>query len=239
MHSERVKKILRITGVVLTWLLVVLTVFMMVFTIVSVNVFDNANRDIFGYKAFIVMSDSMAATDFKAGDLIFVKEVDASTLKEGDIISFQAQADDPKQDIVYGQTVTHKIRRVNEDGTFTTYGTTTGSDDLKPVGPSFVYGKYTGKLMGVGAFFHFLKTTPGYLLCILLPFLVLIAVQGVNVYRLFKKYKQEQMADLEEERRRLAEEREESQRLVAELRAMKEEMERERASGCSQEETEE
>ena len=58
------------------WLMVALAVFMMIFTIVSVSTFDRADRSLFGYKAFIVLSDSMSKTDFNAGDLVLVKEID-------------------------------------------------------------------------------------------------------------------------------------------------------------------
>ena len=68
------------------WLLVALAVFMMIFTVISVTTFNRNDRDLFGYKAYIVNSDSMAKTDFGAGDLIFVKETDPAELKEGDII---------------------------------------------------------------------------------------------------------------------------------------------------------
>ena len=81
------KKVLNIIKNIFVWLVVLLAVCMMIFTIVSVNSFDRTDRDIFGYKAFIVRSDSMSATDFSAGDLILVKEVDPATLKAGDIIS--------------------------------------------------------------------------------------------------------------------------------------------------------
>ena len=230
MSNANVFKTLKIIGRVVTWVLVAVTVFMMAFTIVSVNFFDNDDRSVLGYKAFIVTSGSMAATDFAEGDLILVKEVDVDALEVGDIITFQSQ--DPK---LAGQRVTHKIRSINYDDkgnkTFTTYGTTTDSNDPVEVSPAFVHGKYVGKIAGAGTFFGFLKTPPGYVLCILLPFLLLIGVQGVNVFRLFRKYKQEQTADLDEERRKLAAEREESQRLMAELRAMKEELEREREAG--------
>ena len=64
---------------------------MMVFTIVSVNTFDRNDRDLFGYRCYIVVSDSMSKTDFNAGDLILVKEVDPTTLQVGDIISYQSQ----------------------------------------------------------------------------------------------------------------------------------------------------
>ena len=75
---------------ILVWAVVVVAVCMMIFTIVSASTFDRTDRDIFGYKAFIVLSDSMAATDFDAGDLVLVKEVDPSTLQEGDIIAYQS-----------------------------------------------------------------------------------------------------------------------------------------------------
>ncbi len=91
--------------------MVLLAVFMMVFTIVSVNTFDRNDRDIFGYRCYIVLSDSMSATDFSAGDLVIVKKVDPTTLQEGDIISYQSQNMEN-----YGATVTHKIRAKTRDG---------------------------------------------------------------------------------------------------------------------------
>lgn len=68
------KKILNIVKNMLVFLVVALAVCMMIFTIVSVNTFDRIDRSIFGYKAFIVLSDSMSKTDFNAGDLVLVKE---------------------------------------------------------------------------------------------------------------------------------------------------------------------
>ena len=73
------------------WIVVAFAVFMMVFTVVSVSVFDRADRSLFGYKAFVVLSDSMSKTDFSAGDLVLVKDVDAATLKEGDVIAYISQ----------------------------------------------------------------------------------------------------------------------------------------------------
>ena len=84
------KKALKVISNVLVWCVVAVAVFMMVFTIVSVNTFNRNDRDLFGYKMYIVKTDSMAATDFKAGALILVHEVDPSTLKEGDTILLKA-----------------------------------------------------------------------------------------------------------------------------------------------------
>lgn len=228
------KKTLHILKNILVGLMVVLAVCMMIFTIISVNTFDRTDRDLFGFKAFIVLSDSMSKTDFNAGDLVLVKEVDPTTLKEGDIIAYQSTNTEN-----YGEVVTHKIRELTKTETgepgFITYGTTTDKNDENIVTYSFVLGKYQTKLPGVGKFFQFLKTTPGYIVCIFLPFLLLILVQGINSIRLFKQYKKEQLAELEEqrakekaemaeERQRLENERLESQKMMAELLKLREEL---------------
>ena len=66
----------------------------MIFTVISATTFNRNDRDLFGYKMYIVNSDSMAATDFKAGALIMVREVDPNTLQDGDIITFISQDTD-------------------------------------------------------------------------------------------------------------------------------------------------
>ena len=223
------KKALNIIKNIFTVLVVLLAVFMMIFTIVSVNTFDRTDRSLFGYRAFIVLSDSMSATDFEAGDLVLSKEVDPSTLQEGDIISYQSTNAEN-----YGEVVTHKIRRLTTDSEgnpgFITYGTTTDTDDENVVTYSYVLGKYTGRLPGVGKFFQFLKTTPGYIVCIFLPFLVLILIQGINSIRLFKRYKREQLEEMEAQREKeqaeLAAERKESQAMMEELLKLRQEMQR-------------
>lgn len=217
------QKVLVITKNILTWVVVVFAVLMMVFTIISVNTLDRNNRNIFGYKFFIVQSDSMAATDFKAGDIVISKNVDVEELGEGDIITFISQ--DPDH---YGETVTHKIRKVTTDKygcrAFVTYGTTTNTDDKELA--TVVIGKYVGRIPNLGQFFVFLKTTPGYILCILTPFLVLIIYQGINCVHLFRKYRKEQVAEMEEEKNKIKEERAENQRLMAELLELKAQLEK-------------
>lgn len=171
--------------------LAVLSVSILLFTLVSTLFLNRTDKEWFGYKAFIVLSDSMSATDFSAGDLVFVRHVDPGTLQPGDIIAFTS-----RNDSNYGDTVTHKIRALTTtaDGApgFTTYGTTTDTDDEAVVPYSDVIGRYAGHLPKVGLFFNFLKTTPGYLLCIFLPFALLILSQAVQTVRLFRAYRREQ-----------------------------------------------
>lgn len=177
-------KVLKIIRSIAVWLMVALAACMMIFTIVSVSTFDRSDRSLFGLKAFIVLSDSMSKTDFDAGDLVLVKEVDPSTLKEGDIIAYSSQNTSN-----YGETVTHKIRKLTTDASgepgFITYGTTTDTDDETVVTYPYVLGKYETNIPKVGRFFMFLKTTPGYIVCILIPFLLLILLQGIKCNRIY------------------------------------------------------
>ena len=216
-------KALKIIRSIFVWLMVALAVFMMIFTVVSVSTFDRADRNLFGYKAFIVLSDSMSKTDFSAGDLVLVKEVDPSTLKEGDIIAYTSQNTSN-----YGETVTHKIRKLttnaNGEPGFVTYGTTTDTDDETVVTYPYVLGKYSSHIPKVGRFFMFLKTTPGYIVCILIPFLLLILLEGIRCIRLFRKYKAEQQAELQAERDKIEADRAETQRMMQELLQMKAQM---------------
>ena len=224
------KKILNIALKVVTWLLVAFTVFMMIFTIVTVTTVDRNDRSIFGVKFYIVQTDSMSLSEnnkdmdvhFNAGDIVIIKNVeDNRALQAGDIIAFMST-----NSVSYGETVTHMIREVKktEDGKvigYVTYGTNTGTDDEALVEPEYVLGAYSGKLPGVGNFFAFVKSTPGYIVCILVPFLLLILYNGVNVIRLFRKYKREQMADMQAEKEKLEAERAENQRMMQELLALK------------------
>ncbi len=219
------KKSVNIIKNVLVWVILVIAIAMTIFSIVSVNTFDRNDRSLFGYRVYIILSDSMSAVKddpnhdgyFQAGDLIFSKVVDPSTLKAGDIISYISTNSEN-----YGKTVTHMIRTPTTDAAgepgFITYGTTTGTDDANVVTYPYVLGKYEGRIPAVGKFFQFLKTTPGYIICILLPFLLLIGMQGFHSIQLFKKYKAEQLAEIEARR----------DKERAELQAEREQIEQER-----------
>ncbi len=232
--TKPIAKVWNVVRTIFTYLVMLVAVAMMIFTIVSVNTFDRNDRDLFGYKAFIVRTDSMKATDFDAGDLVIINEVSPTSLKAGDIIAFRSE--DPNS---LGETFTHKIRSATttQEGepAFITYGTTTNVDDTYPVTYENILGQYKFAIPNVGAFFTFLKTVPGYICCILIPFLLLIFFQGLNSIKLFRQYKAEQMAELEEkhrkemeeiaaERQRMEAEREESKRMLEELRRMQAEM---------------
>lgn len=227
-------KVLNLITKTVTILLVLFTVFIMVFTIISKFTFDQNDRGIFGLKLYIVKTDSMSPSEnnkdmdvhFSAGDIVIIKQIkDKTALKSGDIIAFISSNPDDS----YGQTITHMIRepRYNSKGQllgYVTFGTNTGADDEKLVTPEFIIGQYTGKLPKVGHFFAFVKTTPGYICCILIPFLLLIMVNAVDVIRLFRRYKKEQNAAIDAEKAEIAAERARNEEMLRELLALKEQL---------------
>lgn len=214
------KKVWGIIGRVITALILVFAVLVMLFTVISVNTVNKEDASLFGYKPYIVRSDSMRDT-FAVGDMIVSSTVEEpETLGTGDIITFRSI--DPAS---YGEVVTHKIREITTyegEPAFVTYGTTTNVDDAYPVPYSNVIGQYRFRLPKMGYFFEFLRSPAGYVTIILIPFLLLIVLQGVRFIRLARQYKQEQQADLAAQKAQV-----EAQ--LQETRQMKEELERLRA----------
>ena len=200
--------------------------------------FNRNDRSILGYKAYIVNTDSMSKTDFKAGDLILVKETDPSTLKAGDIITYMSQNSES-----FGETITHKIRKVTTDSRgnpgFITYSTTTDQDDDTIVTYMYVLGKYEKTIPDIGTFFNFMKTPQGYILCIFVPFMLLIIYQAVNFVMVFRRYKREQLEELNAEKERIETEREQNAQMMEELRALKQQLESKVVSENKEEKSEE
>ena len=228
--NEKTKRIIEIGTKVVSWILVAFTVCIMIFTVISVTTVNRNERSIFGMKFYIVQSDSMSKSDknadmdvhFNAGDIVIIKNVKKfSDLKEGDIISFMSTNADS-----FGETITHMIREVKREGDgklqgYVTFGTNTGVNDEELVEPEYVLGKYSAKISGAGNFFAFMKSTKGYILCILIPFLLLIIYNGYNVIVAFRAYKGEQTRAMDEEKAAIREERRQNEELLKELMALK------------------
>ena len=211
------KKALDIAVRIITTVILIFSVCVMIFTVISVNTVGK-DADFLGYKPYIVLSDSMKDT-FAVGDLSVSVQTDPETLEPGDIITFTSI--DPSN---YGTVITHKIREITEyegEPAFVTYGTTTGVDDSYPVPFDNVIGEYKFRLPKMGYFFEFLTTPAGYVTVILIPFLVLIALQGAKFFRLVRQYRAEQQAELDTQRAQAAAELEEARRMKEELERLK------------------
>lgn len=216
------KKAFRVTATILKSLLFAFAAVVMVFTVISVTSFDrDSGSGLFGYKFFIVLSDSMKDT-FAVGDVAISKTVDTSGLSEGDIITFKSI--DPEN---YGEVVTHKIRSVTTyEGkkAFVTYGTTTGSSDAYPALEEKVIGQYSTKITSAGYVFQFLKSPAGYFTLIFIPFLILIIMEGIRFFGIVRKYKKEQQADIDRQKSELEAEKQKTLEMMDELKKLREQI---------------
>ncbi|WP_040195577.1 signal peptidase I [Candidatus Soleaferrea massiliensis] len=212
------KKTLTIVGRVVTALILIFTVFIMIFTIFSVNSFNKDEGGLFGYKFYIVLSDSMKG-EFQSGDVVASKDVDADQLQPGDIITFKSV--DPEN---YGEVVTHKIRSITDyegQKAFVTYGIALGNDDTYPVPADRVIGQYQYAMPKLGYFFQFLKSPMGYIVLIFIPFALLLIMQSVKFFRLLKRYKKEQQAEIDRQKEEVEEERRKAREMLEEIERLK------------------
>ena len=212
--TSKTKKALKITGNVLTVAVAILVVIMTVLTVFSMVFNRDGTASVFGVQAYVVQSDSMTP-EFAAGDVIFSEEVNPEELVAGDIITFIS-----RDSASYGQTITHCIREVtmhNGELAFITYGIATGVDDGTPAVASDVLGRYAFRIAGLGSFFEFLKSVPGYIVCILLPFLVIIGLQIANIVSAVRAARAEKAAAAAAERSRVEALEEEVARLRAQV----------------------
>jgi signal peptidase I len=253
-RTGAIKILLKVKDIVV-WTFFALTILIMIFTIISSIFFNNKkgeDKSLFGLTFNIVLTDSMkddirkggeGEGAFASGDLIIGTRVDdPSELKVGDIITFVSNNDVTTEEdkATYGSvgaTVSHEIydiKIVNGQYKFYTFGTTTGNHDKSEVDFEFIRSKYSFTMPLLGHFFQFVKTTPGYIVCILVPFILIIALQIGNVVKAFRNYKREQLSEMVEERARLEEDKQKNAQMMEELLALKAELEKAKAEASGQ-----
>ena len=207
-------KVLKKTGtIVISVLLWVIILVAALYAFTTMATRDNQNvSDIMGYTPLVVKSDSMAPT-FRAGDLIFIKKCDTSTLKEGDIICFHTINDNE-----YALN-THRIQKIEASGdarSYTTLGdNNNGIADTHIISDGDIVGKYVGHLQNAGKVMDFLSSSIGFLIVIVLPMLLFFIYQVYNLIMISIRLKkavavetakeaalaQSQVAELEEAKR--------------------------------------
>ena len=189
-NKERISRYLR--GFVIFILVIILIINLSV--IIKINISPNNVPDIFGYKPFIVLSGSME-DEIKVGDLVIVKEQDANILKENDIIAFRT--DD-------GFVTTHRIINVikkENDVCFETKGDNNNTKDDAVVCSSNIEGKYLTKIAKLGNLILFIQQPLGFIIMMLIIFIICILIYMYNDRKNTKKVEfesDEEMKEFEE-----------------------------------------
>ena len=127
---EKVRKKLSALVTVITVLCVGLVLWL------CIQVISGRNASIFGFRAYTIVTGSMEPT-IAVGQTVLVKNVDPSTLKVGDIITFTS-----RDAQIFGHANTHRIVDITKDSDgkdcFVTKGDANPSEDGLYVYPSEV-----------------------------------------------------------------------------------------------------
>jgi signal peptidase len=183
-------KVLTVLGIVLCIILIPILL-----TNISLIVQSYTNTEevpkLNGYSPLIVLTGSMEPA-IESGDLIIVQQVDSSQVSVGDIIAFF----DPES--TDSSVVTHRVTEVLSEGgtlSFRTKGDLNNVEDTLSVPSSNLVGVYRTKLHGVGNIAMFMQTTTGLVVCVIVPLVLLVAVDIIR-HRQFERQNQQDTAKL-------------------------------------------
>ncbi|MDR1540563.1 MAG: signal peptidase I [Clostridiales bacterium] len=141
----------------------------LLFTLAT-SFFSQMGYSIFGYRSFIIISESMAPAINK-GAYIISRQANAGSIRVGDIISYYA---DPE----LKTTQTHRVETIlisNGSLSFVTKGDANSVTDRDPVLPRDILGVAALKIEGLGSVLLFIRQPLNLALCILIMLIIYFA----------------------------------------------------------------
>lgn len=191
------KKIWNIVSTALVVLMVLCAIFLM-------------GSRLIGYQCYTIISPSMEP-EYKVGDLIYVKEVDPSTIKVGDVITFLVN-----EDLVVG---THRVVSIDaEKQHFITKGDMNDTED-PPVHFNNVIGVPQFSIPKLGYVSNFIQNPPGMYITIGVGVLLILLVFVPDM--IGKKKNDEEDPEIAAAQTEINAANEENERLKAELEKLK------------------
>jgi len=197
------KKIWNVVSTILVVLMVLCAVFLM-------------GSRMIGFRCFNVISPSMTPI-YNVGDLIYVKEVDPTTIKEGDVITFIVN-----EDLVIG---THRVIPVDaEKKHFYTKGDANDIEDQDPVHFNNVIGVPQFAIPKLGYVSDFVQNPPGMYITVALGVALILIVFLPDLIGK-KKPDAEEDPEIAAAQTAIDAANEENEKLKAELEKLRAEME--------------
>ena len=164
--KKKENKVLQIIKYIIITILVIMLI-TNIYLIVKSKLHKDKVPSLFGYKVFIVLSDSME-TEITTGDIVITKNTDVKDLKVDDIIAYKNSKE---------YVTTHRIVNIVEEDNnicFETKGDKNNTNDLQVVCSDIIEGKYIKKIPKLGKVLLFLQEPAGLAVLILLLILVCI-----------------------------------------------------------------
>ena len=177
------KVVKRIINIIIDIIVILILAVSVLIVTLSLTSKSSGVPNVFGVAPLSVLTGSMEDT-INTGDLIFCEVTNDPSYeyKKGDIVTFYKDINGNSE------LNTHRIVEVVKDDNITYYRT---QGDNKKTNPepdeelqtsSSIVAKYTGtKIGGVGNFLSFLRTQPGFFLCVLLPMIIFFVYEAIRV----------------------------------------------------------
>ena len=196
--NNTLKKIWNIVSTALVVIMVLCAVFLM-------------GSRVMGYQCFTVISGSMEPK-YSVGDLIYVKKVDANTIKVGDDITFILN-----EDLV---VATHRVVRIDaENQRLYTKGLANEIEDSDPVHFNNVIGVPKFSIPKLGYVSDFVQNPPGMYITIGVGIILILAVFLPDM--IGKKKKEDEDEEVAAVQTEINATAEENERLKAEIERLK------------------
>lgn len=164
---------------------IIIIIFICLFCLVSLyqKVFNN--KGLFGYRIFVIVSDSMEPKIHK-NDIILVKTEDYQNIKVGDIISYQGLEDSLKDKII-----THEVvNTIFENNKYMYYTKGTNNVTIDPVVyQDQVFGVVQYRFKILSLISRIIRTPIGFILLIVLPLGYTFISEIIDVKKLIKERK--------------------------------------------------
>lgn len=201
-------KLLTVVGVILC--IILIPILIINCTLIIKSYTSEEVPDVGGYLPLIVLTDSMYPL-IESGDLIICHTEEAENIQTGDVIAFFDPAGNGSS------IVTHRVTEVTEfkgELAWRTKGDNNNTEDMMLVTPEKLVALYEGtRIPGFGNVALFMQTTPGLIVCVVLPMLLLIGYDMIRrkMYEKASKKDTDQLLAELEELRRLKAEKEQSE----------------------------
>lgn len=181
------KKVLKILGDIIVFLLVVILLLNLV-VIIKSKLNPKEVPGLFGYKPLVVLSGSMKS-QIDIGDLVIVKDTKASDIRVNDIIAFKTKK----------TVVAHRVKKIyktNKGICFETKGDSNNVADDKLACDKALVGKYQFKISKLGNFILFIQKPIGFallLISILFIGTVMYVIENNKLNKELLKEKEEEL----------------------------------------------
>jgi signal peptidase I len=162
--------------------IIVLSIFLAMVVLQRIN----PKADFFGYKMFVIVSNSMKPS-LTIGDVILVKTVEAKEVKVKDVITYLGREGDFRNMIITHQVVniqteknenTNKMRHI-----FYTKGTNNTLIDTEAVYEEQLYGVKVYKFFLISFISKIIRNVFGLLIFVVLPLSLLLIFEIIDIRR--------------------------------------------------------